>query len=70
MSASNDGPQDPAADAVISNTLADLLVPGVIVELDAAEAEEFGAFEEIALTAAEAWDANADLDIGEVRDGE
>ncbi len=69
MSASSDGPRDPTAQAVISTTLDDLLVPGVVVELDAHEAEEIGAFEETALTEADAWHANADLD-DEVRDGE
>ena len=53
---------DPTADAVLSNSLADLMVPGVLVEMDASEAESLGAFEETALTEADAWDANADLD--------
>ena len=70
MSASSDGPRDPTAQAVISTNLDDLLVPGVVVELDAHEAEDLGAFEETALTEAEAWEANADLDTDEVRDGE
>ena len=70
MSASSDGLRDPTAQAVISTTLDDLLVPGVVVELDAHDAEEIGAFEETALTESEAWEANADLDAGEVRDGE
>ncbi len=70
MSASSDGPRDPTAAAVISSTLDDLLVPGVVVELDAGGAEALGAFEETALTEAEAWEANADLDAGEVRNGE
>ena len=70
MSASSDGLRDPTAQAVISTTLNDLLVPGVVVELDAHEAEDLGAFEETALTEAEAWEANADLDTDEVRDGE
>jgi type IV secretion system protein VirB1 len=70
MSASSDGPRDPAMPAIISTTLDDLLVPGVVVELDAREAEDLGAFEEIALTEAEAWEANSDLDTDEVRDGE
>jgi|HubBroStandDraft_2_1064218.scaffolds.fasta_scaffold1410885_2 hypothetical protein len=70
MSASSDGPPDPTASAVRSTTLNDLLVPGVVVELDAGEAEDLGAFEETALTAADAWEANADLDADEVRDGE
>ena len=51
---------------IISHTFADLLVPGVVVELDAREAEDLGAFEETALTDAEAWEANADLDMSEV----
>lgn len=70
MSASSDGRRYPAAQAVISTTLDDLLVPGVVVELDAHDAEDLGAFEETALTEAEAWEANADLDTDEVRDGE
>ena len=70
MSASSDRLRDPTAPAVISTTLDDLLVPGVMLELDAHEAEDLGAFEETALTEAEAWEANADLDTDEVRDGE
>jgi hypothetical protein len=70
MSASSDGPRDPTTPAIISTTLENLLVPGVVVELDAREAEDFGAFEETALTEAEAWEANADLDTDEVRDAE
>jgi hypothetical protein len=53
---------DPTADAVLSGSLADLMVPGVLVEMDASEAESLGAFDETALTEADAWDANADLD--------
>jgi hypothetical protein len=56
-------------DAVLSDSIADLLIPGVVVELDAAAAEALGAFEETALTEAEAWEANADLDTYEARDG-
>jgi hypothetical protein len=48
--------------AVISGSFADLLMPGVIVEVDPAEAEDLGAFQETALTEAEAWEANADLE--------
>jgi hypothetical protein len=70
MSASSDEPRDPTASAVISNTLTDLLVSGVIVELDAGMAEDLGAFEETALSEADAWEANADLDAAEARDGE
>ena len=70
MSASNEAPRDPPASATISHAFADLLVPGVVVELDAREAEDLGAFEETALTEAEAWEANADLDVSEVSDGD
>ncbi len=61
MFTSIDGPRDATANAVLSDSLADLMVPGVVVEVDAGEAESLGAFEETALTEAEAWDANADL---------
>ena len=70
MSASSEAPRDPPASAIISHAFADLLVPGVVVELDAREAEDLGAFEETALTDAEAWEANADLDMSEVADGD
>lgn len=66
----NERPPAPAADALLSNDIADLLVPGVVVEVDAAEAEGLGAFEETALTEAEAWDANADLGTDEAGHGE
>ena len=48
--------------AVLSGSVADLTIPGVVVELDASEAERLGAFAEPALTAATAWEANGDLD--------
>jgi hypothetical protein len=57
-----DRPRDASAEAMLSNDLADLMVPGVVVEVDAGEAESLGAFEETALSEADAWDANADLD--------
>ncbi len=66
----NNRPPDPAADALLSDDIADLLVPGVVVEVDAAEAESLGAFEETALTEAEAWDANADLETDEASHGQ
>ena len=47
---------------VLSGSLVDLTTPGVVVELDASEAERLGAFAEPALTAATAWEANGDLD--------
>jgi hypothetical protein len=56
-------------DVVLSDSIADLLIPGMVVELDTAEAEALGAFEETALTEADAWEANADLDADEMRDG-
>ncbi len=65
-SSSNDLPVASAgnvtADATLSESLADMTVPGVVVMVDAGEAEAMGAFQEDALTEAEAWDANADLD--------
>ena len=64
-----DGPRDATADALLSDNLADLMVPGVLVEVDASVAESLGAFEETALTEAEAWDANADLGADEADHG-
>lgn len=69
MSGSNDRPHDPTSTAIVSSSLEDLLIAGVVVELDAYEADDVGAFEENALTEAEAWEANADLDMREVSDG-
>ncbi len=66
----NNGPPDPAAGALLSDDMADLLVPGVVVEVDAGEAESLGAFEETALSEAEAWDANADLEVDEAGHGQ
>ncbi len=66
----NRKPPEPAARALLSDDIADLLVPGVVVEVDAAEAESLGAFEETALTEAEAWYANADLETDEAGHGE
>ena len=68
MSASSEEPPHPAF-PLLSNTMDDLLIPGVVVELDAGEAELFGAFQETALTEEEAWAANADLDGEEAGDG-
>jgi hypothetical protein len=67
---SMDRPRDASAEAMLSDDLADLMVPGVVVELDASEAESLGAFEETALTEADAWDANADLETREAAHGE
>lgn len=68
MSASDNGPPRPAF-PLLSNSMDDLLLPGVVVELEPGEAEAFGAFEETALTEDEAWEANADLDGEEAGDG-
>lgn len=57
------------SEGVLSSSYEDLLTPGVIVELDQAEAEALGAFEEVALSETDAWEANADLDTDEARDG-
>ena len=48
-------------DPIVTNRLEDLLTPGVIVEVTPDEAEALGAFEETALSEADAWDANTDL---------
>ena len=50
------------ADAVLSENFADVTTPGVVVVLDASEAEQLGAFEETALTEADAWESNLDLE--------
>jgi len=55
--------------AMLSDDLADLMVPGVVVEQDAVAAENLGAFEETALSEADAWEANTDLET-EAGDGE
>jgi hypothetical protein len=62
MSPSNDDLRDPASGARVSGSIADLTTPGVVVEVDAGEAESLGAFEETALSEADAWDANCDLE--------
>jgi hypothetical protein len=50
---------------VLSSSIDDLLVPGVIVEVDPDAAFEHGAFAESALSEADAWDANGDLSSDE-----
>lgn len=50
---------------VLSSSLDDLLIPGVIVEVDAGVADEHGAFLEYAISEADAWDANGDLPFEE-----
>ena len=49
------------ADALVSRDMADALAPGVAVEMEPEVAEEAGAFEETAIDAQAAWDANPDL---------
>ena len=47
---------------VVSTDYADLVTAGVVVEVEPDEAEALGAFEETALSQADAWDANADVE--------
>ena len=54
-------PKPMAPAAVISESLADLTTPGVIVELDPDAADRAGAFLDDALDEDGAWQANADL---------
>ena len=54
------GPEGRRTDPVMSESLDDFLIPGVVIELDPDEADRLGAFEEHALTAYDAWDANLD----------
>jgi hypothetical protein len=48
-------------DPLVTQNLADLTTPGVVVEVDSDEAEALGAFEETALSEADAWESNADV---------
>lgn len=57
-----DHPPIPLHSPLVSTDLADLITPGVVVEVSPAEAEAMGAFEEDALDAEAAWDANADVE--------
>ncbi|MGI4953329.1 MAG: hypothetical protein ACRYGM_16115 [Janthinobacterium lividum] len=59
---SNEKPRDAAAEAPLSDDIGDLMTPGVVVELDAGEAESLGAFEETALSEVDAWDSNIDVE--------
>lgn len=54
------GPKITRDDPVISQSLDDLLIPGVIVEVDPDEADRMGVFEEDALDEATAWESNPD----------
>ena len=55
------GPKTAPMNAVISQSLDDLVIPGVIVEVDPDIAESMGAFEEDALDDETAWESNIDL---------
>ena len=46
---------------MLSDDVADIAVPGVIVEVSPETADAFGAFREDALSEPDAWEANADL---------
>jgi type IV secretion system protein VirB1 len=56
-----DNPLNDTYDPVISLDYQDLETPGVQVELDPDEAESLGAFHETALSEADAWEANMDV---------
>ena len=45
---------------MLSDDVADMAVPGVIVEVSPETADAMGAFREDALSEADAWEANAD----------
>lgn len=47
---------------LVTHDLSALMAAGVVVEVDPDVAEAMGAFEETALTEAEAWESNADID--------
>lgn len=50
---------------VFSPAIDDLTTPGVMVEVDPDDAEAMGAFQEDALTEAEAWESNRDAEAGD-----
>lgn len=47
---------------LVSTDFADFATPGVVVQVTPMEADALGAFEEDALDAEAAWDANADVE--------
>ena len=51
----------------ISDDMSDLLTEFVVVEHDPESAEDWGAFEDTALSESEAWLANADLSVSEAQ---
>ena len=56
-----DGPKATRMNAVISQNVGDMLIPGVIVEVDPDMADRMGAFEDDALDDDAAWESNIDL---------
>jgi hypothetical protein len=60
----NHEPLDEAshADAALADKLADAMIPGFEAEFDPEEAERVGAFNEDALSEADAWDSCIDFD--------
>jgi hypothetical protein len=67
MSSSTGKPRDPTENAMLSDNMADFMTAGVVIVVDAEEAESLGAFEETALSEEDAWESNFD---GEPEDGE
>jgi type IV secretion system protein VirB1 len=50
---------------ILSQSMADFGLPGVIIELDPDEAEAWGAFEETAITEQDAIESEIDMEIAE-----
>ena len=55
-------PTQRRVDPLRTDSLEAFMAPGVVVEMDPTEAEALGAFEETALTEAEAWVSHTDVD--------
>lgn len=47
---------------IYSPAIDDVTTPGVVVEVDPDQADELGAFRDDALSEAEAWESNADVE--------
>lgn len=67
MPSSSSKPHDPTENAMLSDDMTDFMTPGVVIVVDAEEAESLGAFKETALSEEDAWESNFD---GEPTDGE
>ncbi|OKP00833.1 lytic transglycosylase domain-containing protein [Xenorhabdus eapokensis] len=52
-------------DPIVSQSSKDAATPGIQVEYTAAEAERNGAFEETAMSEADAWESNSDLTVND-----